>query len=255
MTTTLTPIFSGTPKIIAPIHKYNAKDTAQDVIVIVDGTYDVVHYIVMDNVFETIISRDRLTIIGALKQNIADNFKDTTADMLVIQNVFGVHNTNNIDVYTTLFLEIKHKFKNRRYLVQLNITDNDVTTAETLLVETHMSTENIYMNTFIRDNVFINDYKTINTTDAYIAYINVDGIEGTDIANAGIQGLRLLVTDEEKADFVQTMGITIPETVFPVVDIWSEDAFTFFNLTADTIDVKFNFSTGLGFLKFKELSV
>ena len=51
--------------------------------------------------------------------------------------------------------------------------------------------------------------------------------------------------------YMNKFNISIPDNSIPYLDSDFKSSRIFFKLTDDTEKVKFNFSTGLGFIKFK----
>lgn len=248
----LTPIFTGTTKVVAPLHLYNNNvNNKQDVIIVVSTPYDVIRYIVVDNINEEVVYDEPLMCLDTIKNNIIKNFTNITNNDIYIQSVFGLSNLSNSTPYTSLFIMLKNKVNVNRYLVQINITNHDTTNLDIQYIETHIGVQNIYMDVLVQHNVLISDFKSNDDIDVYITYINIEDNDGN-LAAANIEGLRLLVTDNEKQEFMDSCSIVLPSTIYPIVDIWTQDHHALFKLTDDTNKVQFNFSTGVGFLGFDE---
>jgi len=247
--TNLNLIFTGAYKILSPLHHYDKANTNEDVIIVVTQPYDTIYYVAINNSTEDVIIRQTVRCKDAIKKAILTEYPEIVYSYLYIDNVFGVY--SYIDEYkiATIFLILKHKYTNNSFVVQLDIVNNNpenfrIKGILELYNKTHM-----YFDTSVSTNTVVTDYKETNNTDAYIAYINMDN--RTEINSANIEGIHLLVTKDEKLEFSQKNNIEIPDEIYPLLNTWDLHSRIFFKLTEDTKKIKFNFSTGLGFIKFE----
>jgi len=250
MNNQLATIFTGTYRIISPLHHYN-NDATEDVVIIITAPYDGINYIAINNINNTVISRVSLPCMDKLKDTILENDSSITRNDLSITSVFGIYNSSisvNIKIATVFFVLVNmHTLEN--YLVQVDVTNHDPNNLIITPITKFFNSNNVYFDTTVTTNVTVNDYTNVSEIDAYITF--VDAGPTNTLSSASIEGIRILVSDAEKQLFAVGNNIVLPDTIYPLVDIWSNQHRQFFQLTEDTEKIKLNFSTGLGFIGFK----
>jgi hypothetical protein len=248
MSNTLTTVFTGCYKIISPLHNYDKESSTEDVIIIITSPYDGIVYIVVNSTNNKLIVRKQLACLDDIKNKIIQAYPQVRRDDLVIDAVFGIHNTSNNSKITTVFIVIKHICTLKNYMIQLDINNHKTNNINITGLSKFFDTNNVYFDTTITTNTTINDTKTINDTDAYITFVAAG--DNNSLSSADIEGVRVLVTDNEKEEFMNGANILLPDQIYPIVDVWSTIHRKFFKLTEDTNKIRLNFSTGLGFIGF-----
>ena len=109
--------------------------------------------------------------------------------------------------------------------------------------------KHVYFDTVVTNNTTINDFKSLTNTDAYLTYINMDNKETLSMSN--VEGILILVTTLEKEEYTTKYSLDALNLDYAYLDSLLRVPRIFFKLTDDTTKIKFNFSTGLGFLKFE----
>lgn len=244
----LTTIFTGSYKIISPLHHYDKANATEDVVVIVAKPYDTLYYISIDNKKNSVILRKNMACVDRVKNVVMASDTSIRRRALTIDNVFGVYSYQGIDKVATIFVLLKNIKIETNYLVQINVLNDDVNSLEVIGIPELYNKKHIYFDTNVTSNVIVTDTKTTTDVDAFIAYINMDVNQS--LRSADVEGLQILMNDEEKSYIAEKQNVTIPTTRFPVLDIWSPLYRKFFRLPEDTNKIKFNFSTGLGFIGF-----
>lgn len=248
----LETLFATTFKIIAPLHHYNSAIAKRDVVIVVGKPYDSMYYIVVDNVNNDILYRKHITKLSELKKLIVAHNPSNLEQQLTMHKVFGLYYEPNVNQsYATIFCLFKNTVSGNTYLLQMNVDSHNTKNVQVLPITHHFEKSNVYLDVLIKENVTVNDYKAITDIDAFIVFIDTHNNNGK-LPAANVAGTRVLVTEQEKAEFTLRTGIALPETEFPVVDVWKQVNHVFFKLTDDTVNIKFNFSTGVGFLGFAE---
>ena len=134
--------------------------------------------------------------------------------------------------------------------MQVDILKNDIKTIRVNRIEKYCANYYTYFDTSVTPNIEVTDYTTTKNIDVYITYIATD-VSG-EIASKYIEGVLVIVTQEDKDEFSAKHGIELPQDDYPVLDIWTKTTRKFFKLTDDVDRLKLNFSTGVGFMSFKE---
>lgn len=244
-------IHTGPFKIAKPLHHYNETNIIDDVIIIVDSFYDNLYYINVDSVKNTLIKKISLTCTHKIKKEVTSIYPDIKLAHLNIETIMGIYDTS-VSSYkkTCIFVVLVHNITKKNYIVQLDMLNHDKESLKIKGIQKYYNTDNTYFDTLITTNVLINDTKSIRDTDVYITYMNKNTQNNS--SNYNIEGIRVLYTDEEKEEYVQLHDLTLSTSIYPIIDEWSVSNRSFFVVTEDVEKVQLNFSTGVGFINFKE---
>lgn len=246
----LTPLFTGAHKILSPLHHYDVNTSNEDVVVIVSEPYESIYYIVVDNKYSTVLLRKPLNCTNRIKKAVIGMFPKILPDELSIDSVFGVYSYVNKVPQTCIFIVLIRKHTTRKFLVQVDIINNDISDLRITGIEKYSNNYYMYFDTLVTLNVIVNDYTTTKNTDVYITYLPMDVTKNP--ASLNIEGVQVLMNDDDKYDFTLRTNVELPQHKYPIVDTWSDNNRKFFKLTEDTTHIKMNFSTGVGFIGFKE---
>lgn len=244
------PLFSGDVKQINHLHIYKDDNPAEDLVLVVNQD-DIITYYLLDRVNVKILKRKPLPYLSKVTQLLKSYYPYISSYNISLLKVFGLFDkkTNPVPVCTIYFIMYNYNY-DENFIVQMNIKNHDTINAEFILVNKYRRSKNQYLDLLVKQNVLINDYQKIADVHSYIMFINV---QDAAINGSYIEGLRMLVSYEEKQEFKEhNPTIEFPDSMFPVIDEWSVLNTKFIQLPHDTERVSFSFSTGLGYIKFKE---
>lgn len=243
------PLYSGEVKFINHLHLYKDDNPVEDIMIICDSR-DALIYCAMDRINFKIKVRTSFPYSTKLTALLSESFPHITFDSFKINKIMGLYDKNSsVANLSTVFFVVDVPAMQEKHLVQANIRNHDPKNAEFLLVEGHQRTKYIYLDMLVKKQVLINDTSSSTDIDTFLMYIKTT--DPSKVANMYVEGVKLLVRQDEIVEFkTHHPDVTLPTTMFPIVDVWSKNNIKFFQLTQDTSKVKFNFSTGLGFLDF-----
>ena len=251
MSDIMIPLFSGDAKFITHLHVYKDENPDQD-LVLISNKQGILSYYLLDRIKVSIVKRKPFPYLSKVKNLIQEKYPYVSTQNTELIKVIGLFDkfTNPIPT-VTVFLIMYNSSYDVNFIVQVNILNHDIQNAEYILLESYQESKNQYMDLLVKENVLITDTQKIADYHAYIMFVNTQN-NNNKMGGAYVEGLRVLVSNEEKAEFKEHFPLLdMPYTLFPVVDIWTERNHKFVQLPINTVQTSFSFSTGLGYLKFE----
>jgi len=242
----LLPIYSGNIDDVTPLHQYDVNDIRHDVLLLRTNGNQLT-YIVINRSNDTIVKRSSLPystkVLSILQEEVSSNFEYS---IMQLDKTMGFIRNVSISNYVTLFLIIKHKLNNDKYIFQINIRNHNIANATLQLIDKFIGVPNEYIEVMIKKNVIFTDTVSVEDIQTHIMYIDSElSIRNTN----NIKGLRVMVSNAEKEEYATLHNLEEPlDTTFPVVDTLTTKHFIYMQLPEGTTKAKFNFSTGMGFV-------
>jgi hypothetical protein len=241
------PIITANIKFFHPLHLYqNAPEYNLDALVIGEKN-DRLMYVVLDRNSEAVLTRHAIPYKSATTRLFNTYFPEMDQTDTTLVHAFGFYRVYDDKNLATIFIVQQHRASRRYYLAQCNILDHDTSDFELMAISKYLDVEIKFIDVMIRKSSIYTDTKSVSDYDTYImsTSANAKGRECVD-------GIRVLVTDEDKVEFAEVNNCTLLPTDFPIVDQWTDDRFKFYDLPEHVQEHAFNFSTGMGLIRFSE---
>ena len=241
MADTLLDLHSGSIKLYSTISHYDHDYVTYDLVTVVNSYNQLLMYVVNRSKV-TLHKKISIPYLSSTIELLKPDFPFVSQTTVELNQVFGMY--DDAKNHVTLFLQLYHRLQKTIFLIQVDMDNFDISTINILPVENLCHSKKIVLGIMSKKDMTFTDAKIISIRDTYIMIVNTD--DPAVIGGKSVEGIRVLMTDEEKQEFSNKFtNITLPDTKNPVVDIWNEQRYRFYNLPKDTTTINVSFSTGM----------
>lgn len=241
------PLITGNVLFYNSLHPYvYTDDYIYDIIVVGEENGKLV-YVVVDKTTYAITERH----IIPYKSKSARLFKPYCPYLyqtdLQLSSAVGFYRIVGTHIITTLYIVQYHPIRKTYYLAQCNMKDHDITSIELVPIISCLDTKKQLIDVMLRKASVYTDTKSVSDYDVYMMY------KGLDPNNREcVSGIRILVTEEAQEEFATTMNLSFLPSEFPIFDQYTSAHYRFYDIPPRTTEMSFNFSTGMGIVRFEE---
>jgi len=238
------PLFSGHYKQLIPAHKYKtAIEHRYDVVVALLSS-NLIRYAIVDRQVQTLIDTGYITYLYQLQQQMTklnvNHWDIHRLEPFIIEE--GNELTFVMFIFVTDLTDTVHTFK---YEVK-NILNGTLGT-KLKYIECLSKKKWLIAGLLLKENLIYNDTKMLDTVNGFIMYIDY---EDKKIANKNVKGVELLISDKDKAQFLQHHpDITLPNDEITVVNCWDKHQ-VLYKLPDKAEKAQFQFTNGLLYVRF-----
>ena len=153
----------------------------------------------------------------------------------------------------TLLCTLKEKTQNINIFAQINMYMDDI--IDIRYISKLYNTTKVYLGFNSSYIVKFIDDREIRIPNFGLLYIDTENPD--DVSGKYIRMIRVAVTDEQKREMLDSLPSYIRDTItygddaYPLIDDWNEDPVVY-RLPNNIESANFDFSTGMGVLKFKD---
>jgi hypothetical protein len=234
------------------LHDHNVGTAKYDIIISLMESGQVM-YTAVHRTEMSIISQSNVSYASKLDKLLEIYSPGTFSRSIRIQKIFGIYRNVSwgYDI-STMFFILVNKYTNKKTLMQVNVTNHDTAKAEYSFVENWYGRTSIPMDIMVKENSVYSDTNSERTIQTFIMFVDIEQSRTQTVADAYVKGMRLLVLPNEKSEFLSIHPeIELPQTDYPIANMVDAPPI-FMRMPTDASEVDFNFSTGMGFVKFTE---